>query len=64
MAKIPPSMWEAPEAYQPREVYESEEGLHQHGDDCGHEAVEHGDHVDYVHEGKHHWWNGHHWSEH
>ena len=22
---------------------------HRHGTDCGHESVEHGDHVDYVH---------------
>jgi hypothetical protein len=24
------------------------EGGHEHGPDCGHEAVRHGDHVDYV----------------
>ena len=27
---------------------------HQHGPDCGHLAVEHGDHVDYVHDGHRH----------
>lgn len=64
MAKIPPGMWENPDAYQPREVYDPGEDLHQHDENCGHEAVQHGDHVDYVHGGKHHWWNGHHWAEH
>ena len=24
---------------------------HQHGPDCGHTAIQHGDHVDYVHDG-------------
>ncbi|MEM1083560.1 MAG: hypothetical protein AAGI48_05520 [Verrucomicrobiota bacterium] len=24
---------------------------HQHGPDCGHTAIKHGDHVDYVHDG-------------
>ena len=33
--------------------------------DCGHEAVPHGDHVDYVHDGHRHWWYHHdHWDEH
>ncbi len=27
---------------------------HEHGPDCGHEAIEHGDHVDYVHDGHRH----------
>jgi zinc transport system permease protein len=27
---------------------------HQHGPGCGHLAVEHGDHVDYVHDGHRH----------
>ena len=27
---------------------------HVHGPGCGHGAVEHGDHVDYVHEGNRH----------
>ncbi|MDH4112449.1 MAG: zinc transporter permease [Actinomycetota bacterium] len=64
MPMMPPSMWENPDAYQPREVAEAEEGLHRHDDECGHEAIEHDGHTDYVHEGKRHWWNGHRWEAH
>ncbi|MCA9805644.1 MAG: hypothetical protein KC777_26920 [Cyanobacteria bacterium HKST-UBA02] len=33
---------------------------HQHGDACGHTAVKHGDHVDYLHDGHlHHMHEGH-----
>jgi|SRR5436309_2439659 hypothetical protein len=28
---------------------------HRHGSDCGHEAVPHGDHVDYLVDGRLHW---------
>ena len=31
-----------------------DEHAHEHGDDCGHPAVPHGDHVDYVHDGHRH----------
>lgn len=27
---------------------------HQHGPNCGHKAVQHGDHVDYEHDGHYH----------
>lgn len=37
---------------------------HKHGTDCGHEAVQHGDHVDYVHEGHKHAVHGDHYDEH
>jgi zinc transport system permease protein len=37
---------------------------HVHGDDCGHPAVEHGDHVDYVHDGHRHAPHGEHYDEH
>jgi hypothetical protein len=37
---------------------------HEHGDDCGHEAVEHGDHVDYVHDDRRHLFYLGHWREH
>ncbi len=37
---------------------------HQHGDDCGHQAVEHGDHIDYVHDGHRHAMHGDHYDEH
>ena len=40
------------------------EHLHEHGDDCGHHAVPHGDHVDYVHDGHRHAPHGEHYDEH
>ena len=37
---------------------------HEHGPDCGHRAVPHGDHVDYVHDGHRHAPHGRHYDEH
>ena len=37
---------------------------HEHGEDCGHVAVPHGDHVDYVHDGHRHAPHGRHYDEH
>jgi zinc transport system permease protein len=37
---------------------------HEHGPGCGHEAVEHGDHVDYIHDGHRHAVHGGHYDEH
>ncbi len=37
---------------------------HQHSDDCGHLAVPHGDHVDYIHDGHRHAPHGSHYDEH
>lgn len=37
---------------------------HEHGEDCGHPAVPHGDHVDYVHDGHRHAPHGTHYDEH
>jgi zinc transport system permease protein len=37
---------------------------HRHGPDCGHPAVRHGDHVDYVHDGHRHAAHGSHYDEH
>jgi zinc transport system permease protein len=37
---------------------------HQHGEGCGHPAVRHGDHVDYVHHGHRHASHGDHYDEH
>ncbi len=37
---------------------------HEHGDDCGHRAVPHDDHVDYVHDGHRHAPHGEHYDEH
>lgn len=40
------------------------EHAHEHGPDCGHVAVRHGDHVDYVHDGHRHAPHGEHYDEH
>ncbi len=37
---------------------------HEHGPDCGHAAVQHGDHVDYIHDGHRHASHGGHYDEH
>ena len=37
---------------------------HQHGPDCGHTAVKHGDHIDYLHDGHLHHPHGDHVDEH
>lgn len=42
----------------------TDEHPHDHGDDCGHPAVQHGDHVDYVHDGHRHAVHGEHYDEH
>jgi zinc transport system permease protein len=41
-----------------------EQHEHVHGEQCGHPAVEHGDHVDYVHDGHRHAVHGSHYDEH
>jgi zinc transport system permease protein len=41
-----------------------EDHAHEHGDTCGHPAVPHGDHVDYVHDGHRHAPHGSHYDEH
>ena len=45
-------------------IVTSEEHGHEHGDQCGHPAVPHGDHVDYVHGGHRHAAHGSHYDEH
>ena len=37
---------------------------HEHGDDCGHPAVPHEDHIDYIHDGHRHAAHGSHYDEH
>ena len=37
---------------------------HVHGPSCGHETVQHGDHVDYVHDGHRHAEHEGHYDEH
>lgn len=41
-----------------------EHHVHVHGEDCGHQAVRHGDHVDYVHGGHRHAMHDDHYDEH
>ncbi len=45
-------------------VVPGDEHAHVHGPDCGHVAVRHGDHVDYVHDGRRHAPHGGHYDEH
>jgi len=40
------------------------EHRHVHGPGCGHTAVQHGDHVDYLHDGHRHAAHGAHYDEH
>ncbi len=42
----------------------TDEHPHSHGQDCGHTAVPHEDHVDYVHDGHRHAVHGEHYDEH
>lgn len=42
----------------------AERHTHEHGPDCGHDAVPHGDHVDYLHDGHRHAAHGGHYDEH
>jgi len=48
----------------PLDHVDTEEHPHEHGPDCGHVAVRHGDHVDYVHDGHRHAAHGEHYDEH
>ncbi|WP_018155094.1 metal ABC transporter permease [Demetria terragena] len=41
-----------------------DEHPHEHGGDCGHPAVRHGDHVDYLHDGERHAAHADHWDRH
>jgi len=45
-------------------VVAGEDHEHRHGKDCGHPAVPHGDHLDYVHDGHRHAVHGGHYDEH
>lgn len=44
--------------------HEEDHSSHAHGDDCGHETVQHDDHVDYVHDGHRHAVHEDHYDEH
>ena len=43
---------------------EHKDHKHVHGADCGHQAVKHGDHVDYLHDGHLHHPHGDHCDDH
>ena len=49
---------------EPEHTEVPETHAHQHGEACGHQAVPHGDHVDYVHDGHRHAVHGGHYDEH
>jgi zinc transport system permease protein len=53
-------------AREPESVHDTvdEPHGHEHGPHCGHPAVEHGDHVDYIHDGHRHAVHGGHYDEH
>jgi zinc transport system permease protein len=59
LARVPFEMPEPPT----EQVVEEQHG-HEHGPGCGHVAVEHGDHVDYIHDGHRHAVHGGHYDEH
>ena len=52
------------EALEPGEHEVIDTHPHVHGDECGHVAIQHGDHVDYVHDGHRHAEHGEHYDEH
>lgn len=54
----------APFSDEPPEEHQQAEHDHRHGENCGHLAVPHGDHVDYVHDGHRHAPHGAHYDEH
>jgi zinc transport system permease protein len=47
-----------------RRNHSSSEHVHEHGPDCGHEPLPHGDHVDYLHDGHRHAVHGAHYDDH
>jgi zinc transport system permease protein len=59
LARVPFEMPEPPD----EQVVEGNHH-HQHGPGCGHVAVEHGDHIDYLHDGRRHAEHGEHYDEH
>jgi zinc transport system permease protein len=59
LARVPYEMPEPPEQQAVEEPHR-----HEHGPGCGHLAIEHGDHVDYIHDGHRHAVHGGHYDEH
>ena len=54
----------APFTEDPPSGHDTTDHDHEHGPECGHLAVRHGDHVDYVHNGHRHAPHGEHYDEH
>jgi zinc transport system permease protein len=63
-AQVPFEADHAPEPGAPHRHEGAEAHPHEHGDRCGHLAVPHGDHVDYVHHGHRHAPHDDHYDEH
>jgi zinc transport system permease protein len=63
-ARVPFPADPFPETGAPEHEVADEAHGHQHGPSCGHLAVEHGDHVDYIHHGHRHAAHGGHYDEH
>lgn len=59
LARVPYEMPAHPEQHAVEEPHQ-----HLHGPGCGHLAIEHGDHVDYIHDGHRHAVHGGHYDEH
>ena len=52
------------QAVHARRHHPPSEHVHEHGPDCGHDPVPHGDHVDYLHDGHRHAAHGGHYDDH
>lgn len=59
-----PRLVEAPEMAPGANETVSGEHPHRHGPDCGHRAIQHADHIDYVHDGERHAVHEDHYDEH
>jgi hypothetical protein len=53
-----------PDRCSPEHKARGHESTHQHGPDCGHEAVPHGNHIDYLVDGRLHHSHGDHCDDH
>jgi hypothetical protein len=62
MSAFPPAFFEQPQSFEM--VTDEELGVHVHGEGCGHEPHQHGDHVCYEHEGRAHFFKDGHWFRH
>lgn len=47
-----------------RRHHVTDDHAHEHGTDCGHPMIQHGDHVDYLHDGERHAAHADHWDRH